>query len=336
MFTHLRSRSHWITALGVLALAQPALARGKAEVRLTAAADADASGRARLALRGGSDGRFEIQAKRLDSDASYDIILNDTKVGTLRTSGGGSGRARFRSRPRGGDQALGFDPRGLFLVVRNAAGEDVLLGTLPTAIGSTGSNSGGTEAGEIICCVPDDSGAECEDRTPDECSARGGTVSAATSCLPNPCAGSTPVTQNIVCCLPDDSGPECEDRTQAECASSGGIVVDAATCVDNPCAGIPAADPDIQCCLPDGGGYECEDRTEVQCAALGGIRMGAGSCNPDPCAALGGGGEPGDDNGVDAPGDDSGGSSGGGNSGSGGGKGGSGGGRHGGDDRGDG
>src|SRR5215469_5495194 len=37
------------------------------------------------------------------------------------------------------------------------------------------------------CCVTDDSGTECEDRTPDECAAQGGTPSATGTCSPDPC-----------------------------------------------------------------------------------------------------------------------------------------------------
>ena len=138
-----------------------------------------------------------------------------------------------------------------------------------------------------MCCIPDDSGPECEDRTADECAAQGGTVVAgATSCLPNPCDGAPPVGQDIVCCLPDDSGAECEDRTQAECLAGGGVVVNATSCDPNPCAAIPPADPDVVCCLPDNGGDgtpECEDLTADACVAAGGTVSDATSCTPDPC-----------------------------------------------------
>ena len=39
----------------------------------------------------------------------------------------------------------------------------------------------------------DDGEVECEFRTPDGCTARGGTVNAATSCDPNPCGGAQSV-----------------------------------------------------------------------------------------------------------------------------------------------
>ena len=140
----------------------------------------------------------------------------------------------------------------------------------------------------MICCVPDDSGPECEDRTSEECAAEGGTVSTATSCLPDPCAGVTPPAgSDVICCIPDDSGPECEDRTPAECAAEGGLVVEAGSCDPNPCGSVaPPADADIQCCLPDDSGPECEDRTPAECAVDGGVNLGAGMCTPDSCAAI--------------------------------------------------
>ena len=132
-----------------------------------------------------------------------------------------------------------------------------------------------------------DAGTEGEVRRPEGGVARGGSVSTATSCLPNPCEGSTPPpTGDVVCCIPDDSGPECEDRTSSECAAQGGIVVTATSCVDNPCAGTPSGDPDIRCCLPDDSGTECEDRTPAECAAQGGVDIGAGACTVDACAGV--------------------------------------------------
>ena len=47
------------------------------------------------------------------------------------TTGGGGGKLRFRSRPRGHDLALGFDPRGQTIVIRSANGDDVLVVDFP-------------------------------------------------------------------------------------------------------------------------------------------------------------------------------------------------------------
>ena len=278
-------RTRFIAALAVACaatlLTQDAGARTRARIALTpTAADTDASGRAKLTIKSPSDGQFEVQVRRLDRDATYQLIVNGVHVADLTTSGGGNGKVRFRSRPRSDrDLPLGFDPQNATIVVRNAAGVDVLTASFPDA--------NPDNDGDVVCCIPDDSGPECEDRTADECAAQGGTVVAgATSCLPNPCDGAPPVGQDIVCCLPDDSGAECEDRTQAECLAGGGVVVNATSCDPNPCAAIPPADPDVVCCLPDNGGDgtpECEDLTADACVAAGGTVSDATSCTPDPC-----------------------------------------------------
>jgi hypothetical protein len=94
--------------------------------------------------------------------------------------------------------------------------------------------------GDVVCCMPDDNGPECEDRTADECAAQGGIVLEATSCDPNPCAPVTPpADEDIQCCLPDNGGTECEDRTPAECAVEGGANAGVGTCTPDPCQSIP-------------------------------------------------------------------------------------------------
>lgn len=60
-----------------------------------------------------------------------------------------------------------------------------------TTPGSTSTPVGTMSPGpdqDIRCCVPDDRGPECEDRTPAECAARGGVNLGAGSCTPNPCS----------------------------------------------------------------------------------------------------------------------------------------------------
>ena len=272
-----------VTALAIFAGIDSALAAsGKVKEEaslLVTGADDDARGRLKLQIRGGSDGRFDVRVQKLAGDTTYEVLADGVAIGTITTSGGGNGRLRFRSAPRSSkDVFLGFDPRGMVIVIRDASGADLLAAMVPSTSSSSGS-------GDVICCVPDDSGPECEDRTPEECAAEGGTVSTATSCLPNPCAGTAPPAgSDIVCCIPDDSGPECEDRTVDECALAGGVVIEATSCLDNPCAGTPAADPDIQCCLADDSGPECEDRTPAECAAESGVNLGTGTCLPNPCA----------------------------------------------------
>lgn len=271
-----------LAALAVLTLGAPVQAKngsGHSGALQATGTDPDARGRAVVRVRGASDGRFELKVSKLDPRATYEVFVNGVRVGAIQTTGGGSGKIRFRSRPRADrDEILGFDPRGALVAVRNSAGQDVLAATLPTSTANSG---------DVICCVPDDSGPECEDRTVAECAAQGGTVSTATSCLPNPCDGvAPPVGGDVVCCIPDDSGPECEDRTPSQCAAQGGIVISATSCMDNPCAGTPSADPDIRCCLPDDSGTECEDRTPAECAAQGGVDLGPGLCAVDTCAGV--------------------------------------------------
>jgi hypothetical protein len=241
--------------------------------------DDDARGRTRLVLRSGSDGRFDVQVKRLARNATFEVLVDDVKVGTLTTTGGGTGRLRFRTEPRGrDDHSLGFDPRGSTVRLRDDNGDDVLSGSIP---------DDDSQPGAAACCdaAEDNGTVQCESRTPEECAARGGTFLAGTSCLPNPCAGTSPPPGDIVCCIPDDDAgnrAECEDRTSAACLAEGGIVIAATSCLPNPCAPTPAPD-DIQCCLPDDSGAKCEDRTPEQCAAEGGVDMGPGTCTPNPC-----------------------------------------------------
>jgi len=269
-------------AILLAGLASPAAVEAKSSVKikqdLTATAAApDARGEVRFDLKSADDGRLRITVKKLARKALYQVVVGDVAVGEIATKGGGGGRLRFRSQPGGNDALLGFDPRGATVIVRDAQGRDVLAGTIADA------PSG--DPGDVICCVPDDSGPECEDRTPAECAAEGGTVSDATSCLPNPCAGAPNPGVDVVCCLPDDSGPECEDRTQAECAAQGGTVVEATSCAANPCAATPPVDDEIACCKPHGGEpLECETMTPDACAAVGGTSSGGTSCTPDPCA----------------------------------------------------
>lgn len=277
-----------LLTLAAVALAAPAPGHAKsstdvkADVRLTPTGlDADAFGRAKLKARTGEKARLDLRAGALEPGGAYELVVDDIRIGDVVADAEGKVRARFRTRPRSdGDQLLGFDPRGSILLVRNAAGADVLAGEMPV-----GGNA--SDDTKIVCCVPDDSGAECEDRTADECTAEGGTVSTATTCLPNPCdTVVVPTEDDVICCLPDDSGPECEDRTVEECSAQGGIVVAADSCLDNPCAAIPAVDEDTRCCEPDDSGNECEDRLPSECMAAGGVDIGPGICAIDACAGV--------------------------------------------------
>jgi hypothetical protein len=224
-----------LAVVGVSVLATEAVAGTEKEAGSLASTgvDPDARGKVKLTVRNLTDGKLEIKGQKLDPNATFDVLVNGVLVGQFTTTGGGNGRIRFRSRPRSpSDQLLGFDPRGALVVVRNAAGQEVLAVQL--------ADSGSVEAGDVICCIPDDEGPECENRTADECAAQGGIVVEATSCDPNPCAPVTPpANEDIQCCLPNNGGAECEDRTPAECAVEGGVNAGAGTCTPDPCQAIP-------------------------------------------------------------------------------------------------
>jgi hypothetical protein len=262
---------------GASALPTPEAVRVKQDLSPTGA-DPDARGKLRFLLKGPADGRLVIRIGRLARRSGFEVLADGVKVGALTTTGGGSGRLRFRSDPGEHDLLLGFDPRGRSLVVRNEDGDDVLAVTV---------TDDSIDPDEIACCIPDDDGSECEDRTAAECEAAGGTITESSSCLPNPCPGAPgPDDADVVCCIPDDSGPECEDRTVADCAAQGGTVVDATSCAPDPCAGTPPADDEIACCVPHdtpGEPDECETETPTTCTALGGTPADATICQPDTC-----------------------------------------------------
>jgi len=253
--------------------------RAKQELERTGI-DPDARGKVAVKIksrRGELEGELEIKVQRLDGGATFEVVLDGVRIGNLTTTPRGTGKARFRTRQRRDDQLLGADPRGLPLAVRNDAGDAVLDADLvATAL----------DGSDVRCCIPDDSGPECEDRTVEECALAGGVDLGPGSCLPNPCDDGTPPApgDDIVCCLPDDSGPECEDRTPAQCSAQGGINLGPGTCVPNPCtATTPSVPGTVQCCLPDDSGTECEDRTDTECTAQGGVTVGTGLCVPGAC-----------------------------------------------------
>src|SRR5207244_1249528 len=63
-------------------------------------------------LRDGLDPTLAVVVRKLRPSTTYDVTADGTAIGTVTTDAAGNGRARFRSRPRGQDQALGVDPRG--------------------------------------------------------------------------------------------------------------------------------------------------------------------------------------------------------------------------------
>ena len=291
-----RAASAAALLLAGLALGAPVPA-GAADVKIKqqlspTAIDPSARGKVKFVLKSASSGKLLVAAGRAGASQSLDVVVNGIKVGTMATNDAGSGRLNFRSAPQSGEQTLGFDPRGSHILLRDSAGEDVLVGDVPDTSDPTA----------LACCIPGDSGSqECDDLTPDACTAAGGTPSTATSCLPDPCATSAPPPTGQVCCTSqthdDESEAECQEIGTADCAAAGGTMIDAASCDADPCAATPPADA-TACCLPNGGETECEVLTAEACSALQGTPATGTSCDPDPCN--GGGDSSGDDSGGDS------------------------------------
>jgi hypothetical protein len=248
--------------------------------------DPDARGQVQAqisSLKSGMRAKLDVRGRRLDPKATYVVLLDGVRIGTLTTTARGSGQARFTSQPRRKDQLLGVDPRGMQIEVRNAAGDGVLETHVPDDT---------IDPTHIRCCVAhgDDANEapECEDVTADACTAAGGTNLGAGSCLPNPCETGTPPPpqDHIVCCTPEDDTPECEMRSAGSCSEHHGVNLGAGSCDPNPCASTaPPTPATVRCCLTDDHETECEHRTAERCAAQGGTDMGAGSCSPNPCVS---------------------------------------------------
>lgn len=266
----------------------------------------NANGKARLTVRSSKHGKFSVLAKHLPGGQHYDVIVGGVKVGNLTTTAGGSGRARFNTQPGTKDTLLGFDPRGARVIVRDEDGDDVLVGDIPD-----------DDPTETACCITehDDDGAgdaECEEMTPDECTAAGGTPigvpgGTTASCLPNPCETTPPPSGAVICCKnethDDESEAECDEvATEAQCAEHGGIVAQAASCDPNPCQATPPTNRTACCIAEDegeeAGETECEVLSAEACSAAGGSAVSSTTCEADPCHT-GGGGDDGDSGGDD-------------------------------------
>lgn len=271
-------------AMGSLVLGGADAARAAVHVKqpLQATSHAPrARGNAKLTLRSSSKGLFSLAARRLAAGESFDVVVAGIKVGSMTTNAHGAGKVVFGAPKRGHRELLGFDPRGRSLAVRDRSGNDVLDGEMP---------DDAKDAGKVACCLPDDDGVECHERTPEDCLGDGGTVSSATGCFPDPCQ--TAGTGTSVCCTIDstcgafvDDDPEvgCHaDVSPGECAEHHGTVVEATSCEPNPCAPVPPVEL-VTCCVPEDDEIECEFRTADRCAAKGGTVSAATSCEPDPC-----------------------------------------------------
>lgn len=254
------------------------------------------------------DGALDIGARHLARKSTFDVLIGGVKVAALSTNGGGNGKVKLRTKPRGHALVLGVDPRGKQIVLRDEAGDDVLEGDCP---------HDKPNQGTVACCVPssaagafdddrrgeggdgenhdghgDEGDDSCRRLTVDECAAVGGS-SAGGSCLPDPCTATAP--PGSVCCVPEDGdedgeGAECKLLGADQCASRGGTMISATGCDPNPCSATPSADPRIACCTQDGGETECRHRTAAECDAHQGVNKGAVSCGSNPCGTSSGGG----------------------------------------------
>jgi len=272
-------------ALSGLAVLAPAAEAKRGNIRqglVTTGVDPDAAGRVKVQIRDrprGLQGRLEVRARKLDGLQTFDVTLDGVRIGSFTTRRSGSGKVRFDTRPRGNGRLLGADPRGKTAAVVNDQGAVVLQAAISAST---------IDPNDVRCCLPDDSGPECEDRTAAECAAAGGVDLGPGSCLPNPCSGATPAPAadtDIRCCLPDDSGPECEDRTAAECSAQGGINVGAGSCLPNPCLPVTPTTTTLPgtvttTTLPATAGVvrvTCERRPDRSKVSVDGNDLGAGN-----------------------------------------------------------
>lgn len=234
---------------------------------------------------GHSKTTFVVVTRALPPRAPFDVVVNGVKVGSLTTNPAGNGKVRFRNVPHGHDVLLGFDPQGADVVVRDHDGHDCLSGH--------GGHPG--DSASAACCLPDthddDGDGPCLPLPAAVCTAKGGTVPAASSCFPDPCPSSP--ANEVICCVPEsargawlwhdeDGEVECRDVSSADCAAAGGTVVTATSCHPNPCAPTPPANL-IACCVPEhDGDTDCKELTTERCTSLGGSAAGA-FCDADPC-----------------------------------------------------
>src|SRR5262249_27814068 len=102
-----------IMALLTVGLARNATAGVHVAQPLTATSHApNAHGRAKLALKSASKGRFRVLARGLAPRASFDLVVGGVKVGTFTTNGHGSGKIMLSTHPKPSEGLLGVDPRG--------------------------------------------------------------------------------------------------------------------------------------------------------------------------------------------------------------------------------
>ena len=247
-----------------------------------------AQGQASFSMSGtatsGRHGKLKVRARGLSPGKSFTISVAGVHIGTLKTNSAGTGKAGFSNPQLGHAQLLGVDPSGHLLEVSDDQGEDVLEGDMPEDT---------QDQADIQCCLPDNDGTECEETSPDECTAENGTNMGAGSCFPDPCqAMPPPPSEDIMCCTSEDDGPQCDEESAAECAEENAVNLGAGTCEPDPCA--PTMPGVVRCCMPEnddaqgdenqqGEAGECEQLTATDCSDEGGTPIGPGACEPNPC-----------------------------------------------------
>ena len=138
-----------IGALCSLAPASSAVAKTHVKEALTATSAAPhARGRATLALKTVSKGRFGVSAKGLAKNATFDLVVGGIKVGSFATNAAGGGKIKLSTHPKGSDAFLGVDPRGKSIAVRDEHGEDDLEGNMP--------DDDDSASGAFVCCKAED------------------------------------------------------------------------------------------------------------------------------------------------------------------------------------
>ncbi len=242
-----------------------------------------ARGRANLALKTASKGRFRVAGRGLAAGGSFDLVVGGVRIASFTTNGAGSGKVKLSTNPKRSEGFLGVDPRGKTIAVRDDQGDDDLEGDMPDDDGDD------SASGVFACCLSDDDGTECDAVTADECTSEGGmTVAGVDSCIPNPCGAPPP--EDVVCCFPgsttgafldEEAEPECDETSATECAAANGMVVPGTSCDPNPCAPVPPPQVTV-CCVADGSESECDVLTPEHCAAVG-TASNATSCDADPC-----------------------------------------------------
>src|SRR5438034_5200806 len=125
---------------------------------------------------------------------------------------------------------------------------------------------------KVACCIQ----GECGQKTPDHCSALGGTSLGARSCAHNPCvSGSTTTTS-----------PAATTTTTSPAVTTT-TAPSATTTTTGPAATTTTTTPtQTQCCVQSsaGGAFDtCMLLTPAQSSAQAGQDAGPGSCSPNPC-----------------------------------------------------